>query len=80
MSELSRAEVEELFERSKNDRAIIVGSEVRQLCVLALRALCQSAAKSTCNPHPDAPHGFDRQASHAENRYVCECEGWEQPK
>lgn len=30
-----------------------------------------------CNPHPDAPHGFDRNASHNEDRYVCECESWE---
>lgn len=29
-----------------------------------------------CNPHPDAPHGFDRNASHSEDRYVCECESW----
>ena len=30
-----------------------------------------------CNPHPAAPHGFDRTASHTENRYVCRCEYWE---
>ena len=30
-----------------------------------------------CNPHPDAPHGFLRNASHNEGRYVCECEFWE---
>ena len=30
-----------------------------------------------CNPHPDAPHGFNRNASHNENRYVCDCEGWQ---
>jgi hypothetical protein len=29
-----------------------------------------------CNPHPDAPHGFSRNASHNAGRYVCECEGW----
>ena len=33
-----------------------------------------------CNPHPDAPHGFLRDASHNEGRYVCECEFWEPPK
>jgi hypothetical protein len=33
-----------------------------------------------CNPHPDAPHGFLRDASHNEGRYVCECEFWEEPK
>ena len=31
-----------------------------------------------CNPHPDAPHGFDRNASHSAGRYVCDCEGWVQ--
>lgn len=30
-----------------------------------------------CNPHPKAPHGFDRNASHSADRYVCECEGWD---
>ena len=29
-----------------------------------------------CNPHPDAPHGFDRSASLSLGRYVCTCEGW----
>lgn len=29
-----------------------------------------------CKDHPDAPHGFDRNASHSLGRYVCECEGW----
>jgi hypothetical protein len=33
-----------------------------------------------CKTHPDAPHGFDRNASHCADRYVCECEGWEPPK
>ena len=30
-----------------------------------------------CNPHPKAPHGFDRNASHSSHRYVCDCESWE---
>ena len=30
-----------------------------------------------CKTHPDAPHGFNRNASHAEGRYVCDCEHWE---
>ena len=29
-----------------------------------------------CSNHSDAPHGFDRNASHNEVRYVCTCEGW----
>jgi hypothetical protein len=32
-----------------------------------------------CKTHPDAPHGFLRNASHSEDRYVCECEFWEPP-
>lgn len=30
-----------------------------------------------CKTDPRAPHGFDRNASHNADRYVCECEGWE---
>ena len=42
----------------------------------------QRAAEQTefddflCNTHPDAPHGFNRNASHNAGRYVCDCEGW----
>jgi hypothetical protein len=32
-----------------------------------------------CNPHPEAPHGFLRNASHTEGRYVCACEFWTAP-
>ena len=35
--------------------------------------------EAPCKFHPDAPHGFDRNASHSEDRYVCECEYWEPP-
>ena len=31
---------------------------------------------TACKTHPDAPHGFDRNASHSLDRYVCECESW----
>ena len=30
-----------------------------------------------CKDHPDAPHGFNRDASHLAGKYVCECESWE---
>jgi hypothetical protein len=33
----------------------------------------------SCKDHPDAPHGFDRNASHNADRYVCDCEGWQPP-
>lgn len=29
-----------------------------------------------CSKDPRAPHGFNRNASHNEDRYVCDCEGW----
>lgn len=29
-----------------------------------------------CSDRPDAPHGFNRSSSHAEGRYVCDCECW----
>lgn len=32
--------------------------------------------ESKCSDHTDAPHGFDRNASHNAGRYVCECDGW----
>lgn len=31
-----------------------------------------------CSDHPQAPHGFLRQASHDAGRYVCECEWWDE--
>ena len=34
---------------------------------------------SKCSEHPLAPHGFDRNGSHEEGRYVCDCEGWTEP-
>ena len=33
-----------------------------------------------CKTDPRAPHGFDRNASHSADRYVCECEGWDATK
>jgi hypothetical protein len=33
-----------------------------------------------CNPHPDAPHGFNRAASHDAGHYVCDCASWEPPQ
>lgn len=45
----------------------------------AIEALRQALEQPECNPHPDAPHGFNRDASHGLGRYVCDCEGWEPP-
>jgi hypothetical protein len=33
-----------------------------------------------CKTHPDAPHGFCRNDSHSDDRYVCECEFWTPPE
>ena len=43
----------------------------------ALREALAQQQEHGCNQHPDAHHGFDRNASHSANRYVCECEGWQ---
>lgn len=32
-----------------------------------------------CKDHPLAPHGFNRDASHCSDEYVCDCEGWIPP-
>jgi len=51
----------------------------RSLCVEIVEGFDRLGATSDrCNDHPDAPHGFDRDSSHALGRYVCECEGWEE--
>ena len=36
----------------------------------------QDTEEVKCKTHPDAPHGFVRDASHILDRYVCECEFW----
>lgn len=33
-----------------------------------------------CDTHPDAPHGFDRDASHSAGRYTSLCEAWGREK
>ena len=42
-----------------------------------LRERLEQPEEVPCKDHPDAPHGFDRNASLSEDRYVCECESWE---
>ena len=36
----------------------------------------QSDKEVPCSEHPNAPHGFDRNGSHNNGRYTCDCEGW----
>ena len=40
----------------------------------------QAEKEHKCKDHPDAPHGFCRDESITQDRYVCECEFWEPPK
>lgn len=40
-------------------------------------SVAASPADTVCSTHPDAPHGFNRNASLNADRYVCDCEGWE---
>ena len=40
----------------------------------------QAEQDHKCKDHPDAPHGFCRDESITQDRYVCECEFWEPPK
>lgn len=42
-----------------------------------IQDLVSELGSPSCNPHPKAPHGFLRDASHSEDRYVCECEAWD---
>lgn len=39
--------------------------------------IAPAAAGPACNPHPKAPHGFNRNASHSAGRSVCDCESWD---
>ena len=39
-------------------------------------ALGGEKGEPPCSEHPDAPHGYNRSASHNAGRYVCDCEGW----
>ena len=39
-----------------------------------LKIFIDDLVEVPCKTHPDAPHGFDRNASHSLDRYVCECE------
>ena len=78
MNDLRKAEemalkaLEDIFGKEKKD-------------VGAINALRQALTPEVtpevpCKTDPRAPHGFDRNASHSADRYVCECEGWEPPR
>lgn len=64
--------VQELETIVTNQRAMIKELQQSSLLLLLL------GKEMKCNPHPNAPHGFLRQASHSAGRYVCECEWWDE--
>jgi hypothetical protein len=71
-AEMALKALEDIFGKEKKD-------------VGAINALRQALTPEVtpevpCKTDPRAPHGFDRNASHSADRYVCECEGWEPPK
>jgi hypothetical protein len=71
-AEMALEALEDIFGKEKKD-------------VGAINALRQALTPEVtpevpCKTDPRAPHGFDRNASHSADRYVCECEGWEPPK
>lgn len=51
-------------------------NEARAMLDALRAAIARPDQTRNCNRHPDAPHGFDRSASHNYGRYVCECENW----
>jgi hypothetical protein len=56
------------FETNRNAR--------KELYAALTEALAQQS-EPKCNPHAKAPHGFNRNSSHAADHYVCDCEGWD---
>jgi hypothetical protein len=71
-AEMALEALEDIFGKEKKD-------------VGAINALRQALTPEVtpevpCKTDPRAPHGFDRNASHSADRYVCECEGWEPPR
>ena len=72
------AEMQSLQEAQEKRSVIVSNREARQERIAT--KVAASSAKSDqapdCSTHPDAPHGFNRNASHSLDRYVCDCEGW----
>lgn len=76
------AEIERLKKDAREERAQLVEElnySSNKLWDLA-QAIRERATEefTSCNPHPAAPHGFNRTASHNEGRYVCDCEYWKE--
>ena len=67
MNKLSLSEIETILAKS-----------MTYLEVVNVMSKLRSAAREevSCKENPDAPHGFNRNASHMADRYVCDCEFW----
>lgn len=81
MTDKLRKAAQDVLDAYDSDEGTLLSQIARDdKAMEALRATLAETPEDmppTCNPHPDAPHGFNRNASHSEDRYVCECEGWE---
>ena len=75
-AEMALEALEDVFGLEKKDVGAI--NALRQ--ALTPEVTPEVPPEVPCKTHPDAPHGFDRNASHSADRYVCECEGWEPPR
>lgn len=71
-SKLVEAQASPISEESLD----ILRSENARLSALCAKLAASESQEPTCKPHPDAPHGFDRNGSHCADRYVCLCESW----
>ena len=49
---------------------------VAEMAAIEAQPVQSPPTEPACSDHPDAPHGFNRNASHTAHRYVCDCEGW----
>ncbi len=73
-----------LIDKLSDARVALVAYDVRRFLIPYDKETCHSFVSGAddggvkCKTHPDAPHGFARNASHNEGRYVCECEHWEE--
>ena len=56
-----------------------VGAHPANKYVATYSEIDEMTTEKPCNPHPDAPHGFVRNASHSVGHYVCECSVWTPP-
>jgi hypothetical protein len=72
-AEMALEALEDIFGKEKKDVGAI--QALRQ--ALAPEVTPEVTPEVLCKTHPDVPHGFDRNASHSADRYVCECESWE---